>query len=207
LEAKIDKLPTFSQGIGTANSGMPDKTCMELSIQIEDALITPQPESWWQKFVQTNIAKILQGYVRCFPLVNIGIGKTKYPDFLLETHDGYLDVLEIKKPDTTLLSKDNSHDNYFIPNDMSKAISQIKHYLVDTQQHTHEIRDYFQRKYNADVRIVSPRGIILAGDTRNFSQQEKDDFRLLTQGYTEIRFITYDELLIFCKKLDEKSLT
>jgi hypothetical protein len=182
-------------------------TCIDLSAYIEEAIKVPHRESWWQTFIQENIIKIVQGYDRCFPKINVSIGKTKYPDFLLQTHDRYVDILEIKKANAPLLWYDKSHDNYCLEKSISAAISQTEHYIKYVQEHSFELQAYIKEKYKTDVRIVSPKGIILAGDTRGFSQQEKDDFRLLTQGHTKIRFITYDELLIFCKKPDEKSLT
>ena len=40
--------------------------------------------------------------------MNVAVGNTKFPDFALVTHDNYLDILEIKKPDTRVLKEDSS---------------------------------------------------------------------------------------------------
>ncbi len=51
--------------------------------------------------------------------------------------------------------------------------------------------------YNIEIRAVRPRGIILAGNSANFSiAKQQDDFRLLSQGIKNVTIITYDELLV-----------
>ena len=46
------------------------------------------------------------------------------------------------------------------------------------------------------LKVVRPRGIILAGESGIFlTQKQKDDFRLLTQASKNIIFVTYDELV------------
>jgi len=144
LDAYTDKLSNLSERIGNPTKETPEAVYSELSVQIENALNASQGESWWQTFLKKNIAKILQGYVRCFPKINVGIETTKYLDFLLETQDGYLDVLEIKKPDAPLLRKDRSHENYCLGQGMPEAISQIEHYLKNIQEHSFELRSFLQ---------------------------------------------------------------
>ena len=157
---------------------------------------TSHPESWWQSFMQQNIIKILPQYVRCYPMVNLSVGSTKYPDFLLETHDGYLDVFEIKKPDTPLLKEDRSHRNYYWGDNLARAISQVAHYLNEIERQSFAICDHLRKTYNADVKLTRPKGIILAGDMRMLSEDAKNDFRLLSQLLNGIECRTYDDLLI-----------
>jgi len=173
---------------------------IDLPTRIEDTLNASHGEAYLHTFVEETITNILPEYVRCFSKVNVSIGNTKYPDLLLETHAGYLDVLEIKRIDTPLLWYDESHDNYCWDRGMTEAISQIAHYLHYVQENSLSLRDHLRKNYKADVEIVKPRGIILAGDMRGFSQQKKYDFWLLAQQFSTIRFITYDELLTFSKK-------
>jgi hypothetical protein len=70
------------------------------------------PESWWQNYIQARILIMQQGYIRPIQKMNVAIGNTKYPDFALVTHDNYLDILEIKKPDTPILKADPIRGNY-----------------------------------------------------------------------------------------------
>ena len=128
--------------------------------------------------------------------MNVIVGKTKYPDFSLITHDSYLDIFEIKKPSTNLLRYDDSRDNYFWDTEMAKAIIQTENYIEKVSNSAETIRGFIKDEYQIELKIVKPRGIILAGKSNIFTKQkQKDDFRLLAQGNKNLTFLTYDELL------------
>ena len=137
-----------------------------------------------------------QGYIKALDKLNVAIGETKFPDFCLVTHDNYLDILEIKKPDTQLLKLDAGRGNYYWDTEMSKAVSQTENYIEQVVNKASDMRSYLFDKQEINIKAVRPRGIILAGDTRVFDQQkQRDDFRLLSQGIKNISVLTYDELL------------
>jgi hypothetical protein len=128
--------------------------------------------------------------------MNVTIGNTKFPDFSLITHDNFLDILEIKKPATPLIKLDTSRDNFYWEPEISKAIIQTENYIENVSKHSDAIRSYILDSYKINLKVVRPRGIILAGNTADYgSQKQKDDFRLLTQSIKNITFVTYDELL------------
>ena len=128
--------------------------------------------------------------------MNIALVTTKFPDFSLITHDGYLDILEIKKPNTPLLKEDSSRDNYYWDAEITKSLIQVENYIENISHHADAIRSQIKDNLKIDLKILRPRGIVLAGDTRKFSsQKEKDDFRLLSLATKNVSFVTYDELL------------
>jgi len=138
------------------------------------------PESWWQTFIKSNILLMQHGYIKALNKLNVAIGDTKFQDFCLVTHDSYLDILEIKKPDTTLLKSDSSRGNYYWDTEMAKAIIQTETYIEQVTSKAADIRSYLLDKEKINVKAVRPRGIILAGDVRTFDgAKERDDFRLL----------------------------
>lgn len=200
-EAIINFLPDFiaSESIGSVNllkATTEIKSLRELAEHLEQGINDNHPESWWQNFIRKNILIIQQGYIKPIEKMNIGIGTAKLPDFSLVTHDNYLDILEIKKPNTTLLKPDESRGNYFWDNELSKAIIQVENYLSNVSTHRDPIRSYLKDTHSIDLQVLKPRGIILAGDTGKFTtQKEKDDFRLLSHSLKNITVVTYDELL------------
>jgi Shedu protein SduA, C-terminal len=136
--------------------------------------------------------------------MNIAIGTTKFPDFSLVTHDNYLDILEIKKPSTEILKHDASRGNYFFDTEISKAVVQVENYIANVTTFAADVRSYILDNHKIDLKVVRPRGIILAGDARTFSEQkQKDDFRLLSQGVKNLSIVTYDELLTRLKNYIE----
>jgi hypothetical protein len=167
----------------------------ELAADLLKEMDTGHAESWWQSYIQGKILLIQQGYIRSIEKMNIAIGKTKFPDFSLVTHDNYLDILEIKKPDTPVLKHDAGRGNFFLDADISRAVIQLENYLDTVSRHGDAVRSYIKDEYGLELKVVRPRGIILAGDARSFSSaKQRDDFRLMSQGLKNITILTYDEL-------------
>jgi hypothetical protein len=168
-----------------------------LAAEFKTELNNQHPESWWQNYIQARILLMQQGYIRPIEKMNVAIGNTKYPDFALVTHDNYLDILEIKKPDTTILKEDRSRGNYHWDTEISRAIIQVENYLEHIANQAAEVRSFVKDKYAIELKVVRPRGFILAGNSAEFcSQKQRDDFRLLSHGLKNVTVITYDELLV-----------
>jgi hypothetical protein len=172
------------------------RTLQALAADLEREMSRTHAESWWQTYIKANILLMQQGYIKAIEKLNVAIGITKFPDFCLVTHDNYIDILEIKKPDTPTLKLDNSRGNYYWDAELAKAISQTENYIEQVSSKAAEVRSYLLDRERIDIKAVRPRGIILAGDARSFEdQKQRDDFRLLSQGIKSITVITYDELL------------
>jgi hypothetical protein len=153
-------------------------------------------ESWWQDYIKSRILIMQQGYIRAIEKMNVAIGNTKYPDFSLVTHDNYLDILEIKKPDTSILKEDHSRGNFHWDVEISRAVIQVENYLEHISNHASDVRGFLKDRYDIDLKVLRPRGFILAGNTSEFAdQKQRDDFRLLSHGLKNVTVITYDELL------------
>lgn len=184
------------------------KSLKELASELELAIPVSRSESWWQTFIREKILIIQQGYIRAIEKMNVAVGNTKFPDFSLVTHDNYLDILEIKKPDTPLVKLDNSRGNFYADTEIARAVIQVENYIENVGKYADAVRSYILDTYRLDLKVVRPRGIILAGNAAQFqNQKEKDDFRLLAHGLKNITIVTYDELLVrlrnYIKVLEE----
>jgi hypothetical protein len=172
------------------------KTLKEIAEEMKAEISGSRSESWWQSYIHKNILIIQQGYIHAIEKMNISIGTTKFPDYSLITHDGFLDILEIKRPNTDLLLFDKSHTNYYWHGEIAKTISQVENYIENISKHSDTVRSYIKDNLKIEQKVVRPRGIILAGDSSKFTEQkQKDDFRLLSQSTKNIIFLTYDELV------------
>ena len=168
-----------------------------LATEVKTELGNQHPESWWQNYIQARILIMQQGYIRPVEKMNVAIGNTKFPDFALVTHDNYLDILEIKKPDTVILKEDKSRGNYHWDTEISRAIIQVENYLEHISNQAAQVRSFVKDSYDLELKVVRPRGVILAGNSAEFSsQKQRDDFRLLSHGLKNVIVITYDELLV-----------
>ncbi|OJT98981.1 MAG: hypothetical protein BGN82_01735 [Alphaproteobacteria bacterium 65-7] len=178
------------------NASVQIKTLKQIADTLAAAIRKNYSENWWQDYIKANILIIQQGYIFAITKMNVAIGNTKFPDFALVTHDSYLDIMEIKKPDTPLLKHDASRDNYYWETEIAKAIAQVENYIENVSSKAADVRGFIKDKHKIDLKVVRPRGIILAGNaSKMVEQKQRDDFRLLSLSTKNILFVTYDELL------------
>lgn len=155
------------------------------------------PESSWQVFLREYILLFNTNYTDFIEKANIQILGTKFPDFMLIDVYNYLDIYEIKKPSTNLLKEDSSRGNYYWDVEIAKAISQVENYIHSINKSSASFREEVKRSKKLDIRVVKPRGIIIAGTSNQFKGNEiiEDNFRLLNRSLKNVEIIMYDELL------------
>lgn len=130
-------------------------------------------------------------------------GYDKQPDYLMVDANGFVDVLEIKKPDVQLLTKQASYRNNYVPvREFSGAIQQIEKYIyclnsVDGNKEVIKKKLAGLLPNSVTIEILNPKGILLAGRSKEFNEQEMRDFELIKRQYKNIADImTYDDLLM-----------
>ena len=127
----------------------------------------------------------------------------KRPDFLLVDANGYIDILEIKKPSVQLLTKQSSYRNNYVPvRDLAGAVQQIEKYIYCLnawgKNGEQELQKSLSGKLPATVtpKIVNPQGILLLGRSDQFNCQQRNDFELIKRQYKHIaEIMTYDDLI------------
>lgn len=161
-------------------------------------------ENEWQIFLREKVFYFFSNYVTFIEKQNVSIS-VSYPDFVLVDAYNFVDVFEIKKPDTPLLALDESHDNYYWKPDIAKAISQIENYIDEIICNSDGYIRAVKRKKDIDIRVVRPRGYIIAGTSKQFNNaKESEDFRKLGVSLKNVNFILYDELFENLKNLRSK---
>ena len=128
------------------------------------------------------------------------MGFDSIPDYLFPTIDGFIDILEIKKPEHEVIGADSSHPGSFSwSSECNKAIGQVTNYLYEMELNQLQLRDRINEKYGdvleSEVRIVRPRAFILIGQSDNWNRNMKDGFRRLNHTLHGIQVLTYTELL------------
>ena len=161
-------------------------------------------ENDWQKRIGSIIRLLYPKYIAYKEKVSLkGVdGYDKEPDFLLVDSNGYIDILEIKKADVRILTKQASYRRNYTPvREFSGAIQQIEKYIFclnTVEKNLEAVKKAFTGFIPKDVEIklVNPQGILLAGRSNHFTSQQKDDFELIKRQYKHIADVmTYDDLL------------
>jgi len=167
-----------------------------------DLTKTSLHERDWQTFLSQFILLFNTSYVKVLEQASVTLSG-KYPDFMLIDMYNFIDIYEIKKPTTPLLQYDDSRNNYYWDKEMSKAISQTENYIYQLTRNSSTFReDYKVSNIEKDVKVIKPRGFIIAGNSDQLDNEKKqNDFRLLASSLKNIEIILYDELLTNLKNL------
>lgn len=169
--------------------------------EFETEVAKSHDEHWWQSYFEKKILYFHNSYIRQISKINVTVVGTKFPDFSVVTSDGYLDVIEIKKPATNLLKKDASRNNFYWSTEVAKAISQVENYIDAVERHADTIRNILRDDHGIELRIIRPRGIVIAGRLSELTGVPKkaDDFRRLNRGLKHVQIVPYDELSQYLK--------
>lgn len=190
------KVKLISDNIKTSQKIYIDKVIDEF----ESKLKSSNPEPVWQGFLRSHILTLLNTYAFVIEKQSVQIDG-KYPDFMLVDAYGYLDVYEIKKPQTALMKYDRSRSNYYWGAELARAIVQTEKYISSVERNRYELEAKL-RKRNMEVQVVRPRGFIIAGRREDLSNEEmQEDFRVLNDSLKNIDVICFDDLLDNLKAL------
>lgn len=152
----------------------------------------------WQKWFEDNSWVLGTEYVRVLDERNIDT--KNITDFLMEAYDGFLDIVEIKRPDGELHFWANSkdHDNYIPHQDLVKAITQASKYIYEVEREANSIK-FLERVDN--VKTIKPRCVLIFGRSDYWNNEQKESFRLLNSNYHNLNIMTYDHVLERAKRM------
>lgn len=156
-----------------------------------------QPEKIFQNWVENNLWVFGVEYIQKHDVRKIAIFSEG--DLLMESIDGFLDLIELKRPKLTfdIFKYDNSHKSYYPSPDLSKVIGQCLFYL----QKLDEYKLVLEKEHK--IKILRPRIKIILGRTKNFNEDQIDALRMLNSNLNHIQIISYDYLLISGSKIIE----
>jgi len=112
-------------------------------------------------------------------------------DLLLPTViSGYRDIVELKRPDMSILFYDDAHRNYYFSADVSRAIGQCHRYL----DVLHEVAAQGLRDH-PEIVAYHPRATIVIGRSAGWSIDQLRALHGLNRRLSGITVMTYDQLL------------
>lgn len=166
--------------------------------EFETMLADDRLEANWQKWFEANSWVLGSEFVRV--LDERHIDTQHISDFLMQAYDGYLDVVEIKRPEGGLqfwaASKD--HGNIVPAQDLVKAITQASRYIYEVEREANSVK--FLDRVD-QVRTVKPRGILIFGRSQEWTTEHGEAFRILNASYHNLSIMTYDHVLIRAKRM------
>ncbi len=166
--------------------------------KFEEMLTQDLRENDWQKWFESNSWVLGSQFVRI--LDERSIDTENISDFLMEAYDGFLDVVEIKRPNGGLQfwASNQDHGNYVPSTDLIKAVTQASRYIYEVEREANSVK--FLEKVGG-VKTVKPRCVLIFGRSNDWSSQQIEAYRIMNANYHNLSILTYDHVLVRAQQM------
>ena len=158
-------------------------------IELREKLQEEQPERYWQEWFTRNkwvlgsdFAQIIDERV---------IDTENIADYIMKSYDGFVDLVEIKKPNgLPFWASTKDHGNYVPSADLTKAITQCLNYIYAIELEANSTK--FARRIGS--RVIKPRCILIFGRSYDWNDEQREAYRILNAAYNQVSILTYDHI-------------
>jgi len=166
--------------------------------EFENMLEKDLREIEWQKWFKKNDWILGSEFVKI--LDERTIDTKNISDFLMQAYDGFLDIIEIKRPhmDLPFWAKTKDHNNYYPSSELIKAITQSNNYIYEVERESNS-QKFIDRV--GGIRTIKPRCILIYGRSNDWNNEQKESYRLLNSSYHSLSILTYDQVLERAKRI------
>jgi hypothetical protein len=157
----------------------------------ESMLAENRRESDWQAWFEKNCWILGSEFVRVIDERSIDVQHIS--DFLMEAYDGFIDIVEIKRPEggMTFWASTLDHGNYVPSADLTKAITQASRYVFEVEREANSAK-FLER---VGIRTVKPRCILIFGRSQGWNTKQMEAYRILNASFHNLAIMTYDHVL------------
>jgi len=166
--------------------------------KFEEMLNQDLRENEWQKWFEANSWVLGSQFVRI--LDERTIDTKNISDFLMEAYDGFLDVVEIKRPNGGLQfwASNQDHGNFVPSTDLIKAVTQASRYIYEVEREANSVK--FLEKVGG-VKTVKPRCVLIFGRSHEWSSEQIEAYRIMNANYHNLSILTYDHVLTRARQM------
>ena len=166
--------------------------------EFDEMLSNNLTENKWEEWFKKNDWVLGSEFVRI--LDDREIDTSNISDFLMEAYDGFLDIIEIKRPngDLTFWMNKKDHKNLIPSVDLIKAITQASKYIYEVEREANSVK-FLERVDN--IKTIKPRCILIFGRSNDWINEHKEAYRILNSEYHNLSILTYDHVLKRAKRL------
>jgi hypothetical protein len=159
--------------------------------EFEGMLVENLTEGRWQKWFEENDWVLGSEFVQI--LEERPIDVENIADYLMEAYDGFLDLVEIKRPEGKLRfwADARDHGNLVPHTELVKAITQASRYIFEVEREANS-QKFSER---VGVRVVKPRCVLIYGRSDEWNEAEREAYRVLNAGYSNLTIMTFDQVL------------
>lgn len=155
-------------------------------------------EQKWQEWLKQNDWVLGSEFVRI--LDEREVDTANITDYLMQAYDGFLDIIEIKRPEGNLhfWTDTQYHGNYVPSSDLTKAITQATKYIYEVEREANSVK-FLERVGN--VKTIKPRCVLIFGRSNDWNNEQKEACRILNSSYHNLTIMTYDHVLLRAKRI------
>lgn len=167
-------------------------------------------EKQWQDRILEIILLLFPKYVAVLEKVHLKDfysnpkkPKSRRIDIALVDANGFIDIIEIKKPTAGATLRAGKYRGNHTPSyTLSGTIMQAEKYLFHLSKWGKNGEDDLQRRKRSElptglkIKISNPKAMLIYGRDNEFDEQQKLDFEIIRRKYADMMdIITYDDLL------------
>lgn len=166
--------------------------------EYEDMLSGNLVEHDWQKWFSVNDWVLGSEFVKI--LDERQIDTENIADYLMQAYDGFLDIIEIKRPSENLRfwASSEDHNNPVPSSELIKAITQASTYIYEVEREANSVK-FLER--TGGVKTIKPRSILIFGRSNNWTVAKQGAYRILNSSYHNLTILTYDHVLERAKRI------
>jgi hypothetical protein len=179
-------------------TGLQNQTRINAVQEFEEMLYENLIEQKWQEWFKKNDWVLGSEFVKI--LDEREVDTSNITDYLMQAYDGFLDIIEIKRPEGSLKfwADTQSHGNYIPSVDLTKAITQATKYIYEVEREANSIK-FLERVGN--VKTIKPRCVLIFGRSNDWNDEQREAYRILNSSYHNLSILTYDHVLSRAKRI------
>ncbi|HZY72147.1 MAG TPA: Shedu anti-phage system protein SduA domain-containing protein [Edaphobacter sp.] len=160
--------------------------------ELEEMLGRNLLESDWQRFFEQNDWILGSDFVRVLDEREIDVDHIA--DYLMQAYDGFLDLIEIKRPEGSMQfwASTLDHGHYVPHSDLIKAITQAQRYIYEVEREANSLKTLERL---GGVKAVKPRCTLSFGRSHDWTAEQTEAYRILNAGLHSLSILTYDHVL------------
>jgi len=176
-------------------------------------------EGKWQKLFEDFFTIINPSYKYVIREVDtifnsLDIEATRRPvDFIAVDIYNNVELIELKTPETPIISTKKDRNNYCLMHNCTKACTQLEKYLISIESNKSEVEKLIKRKIaekygvrQKDINLVitKPKAKLIIGLIKPILKKASrhQDFQLQRHSFKNIELVTYDEILNSLKEIN-----
>ena len=193
----LDFIATNEILAGELMSVLQSRTRIKAAKEFESMLSKDLDEHAWQKWFKRNDWVLGSEFVRV--LDERAIDTANITDYLMQAYDGFLDVVEIKRPDgrAQFWANNKGHRNYVQSPHLTEAITQSITYISELEREANSVK-FLER---VGIKAIKPRCTLIFGRSEGWDDDQREAYRILNSSFKELSILTYDHVLDRAKRI------